>query len=748
MHSSPHVESESAEREGRAVAMKAPCIECEHLRSKIVHLEQHPQRRPVMVHSGMWTDPFHDPCKRCLKRDEIRYADRSMLTEHRGIDVESTAEIEIPCEVCVERSQLVFYAIGINTELVTQADATVATELVSSDNRGTMTATVELQSIGSLTEPAEWGDSAESQTSAQVFLDAGALRFNSTQTDRIVGLSVGVNTPPVPPEKRKKEPSTPPSPVPKSHAECQTLQLEPIREDRSTRTEEIGVGHKAIATENPQFAHSGTDPLADSNVQLIDGSMVTDAVEIREVPDVKHVSTETQPLAQKSQFVTTDQVACAQRGTDMGIKHRDVECAAAIFLSATTVSRFVETEKLHLVNRGSSDDRVDSRSLCESCVAQMKKSVAECGCQVEESWKALTDVAVETDLLQTQPQQEADDDEFYLVVGSQQELDAVTKPPKQYQEAAVDCNIDELFESLHLCSNCKRPVSSAEAANVQQELWSPLNSPLTPNAGSFDVDTNSLELGDDEELVDDLEGSKASWSSRRVDFTKPRGTRATELSRAAATKKLLTTDTEDQQQKPSFQRGTYMSRSCRVESRKGDPLAYITEKRSAAAATPASAKSSDSASAVVSSKPATGLRRKVEITKRRLPQLPAGAAIKRQPTARPGKRPPATETVEPRSAGEEEEANDTVGPLPSEVQQWQQQVEVNGAAYDNPAMEDTERPPPRNDGRLVGDLDEQRYQIIMTSFAVFLLSFKLAIASDLESSFQGSLFPLSISTSR
>ena len=446
---------------------------------------------------------------------------------------------------------------------------------------------------------------------------------------------------------------------------------------------------------------------ASGSRQLVDGFMTTDWVEIRDRPQVKHATTETQPLTQKkSQFVSTDQIACTQRGTDMGIKHRDAECTVAIF-SSIGVSKYVETEKLALVNRGSSDDRIDGRLLCESCLAHISRSMAESGCQVDEQ-KMFADATVETDFMQPQPQQ-VDDDEFYLVVGSQQELDAVTRPPKEYQDAVVACNIDESFETLHLCSNCKRPVSALEAAaDTQQHSWSPPNSPLTPSSDSFEANSPQLEV---EELGegDDLDSSlKPPSSPRRVDFTKPRGTRATELSRAAATKKLLTTETEVTQQKPTFQRGTYMSRSCRVESRKGDPLAFITESRSAAS--PPTAKTSDSAPAVASSKPVTGLRRKVEITKRRAPQLPAGAAVKRRPITRPAKRPPATENVEPRSAGEEEEANDTVGPLPSEVEQWeqQQQVEVNGAAYDNPAMEDTERPTPRKDGRLVGDLHEDR----------------------------------------
>lgn len=85
-------------------------------------------------------------------------------------------------------------------------------------------------------------------------------------------------------------------------------------------------------------------------------------------------------------------------------------------------------------------------------------------------------------------------------------------------------------------------------------------------------------------------------TKEKFDFTKPRATRAFALSKAAATKKLLMTD---QNQKivssssaPSsssssmdannFRRNTVQSRSVRVEGKnKGDPLAYITDKKHA-----------------------------------------------------------------------------------------------------------------------------------------------------------------------
>lgn len=86
--------------------------------------------------------------------------------------------------------------------------------------------------------------------------------------------------------------------------------------------------------------------------------------------------------------------------------------------------------------------------------------------------------------------------------------------------------------------------------------------------GAHDIGTPSVEQRPVvEEHIEEQKKEEANVE-RKVDITKPRSTRAFELSRAAAMKKLLT----QEQNKEPFQRATNTTRSLRISSRRGDSL--------------------------------------------------------------------------------------------------------------------------------------------------------------------------------
>lgn len=114
-------------------------------------------------------------------------------------------------------------------------------------------------------------------------------------------------------------------------------------------------------------------------------------------------------------------------------------------------------------------------------------------------------------------------------------------------------------------------------------------------------------------------------TKEKFDFTKPRATRAFALSKAAATKKLLTSENQNGKKVSEttanssnyFKRNAVQSRSVRVESKnKGDHLAYITDKKSAANEGGKQNRTTNNDLVSASKKQNSGLKSKVEIKKR------------------------------------------------------------------------------------------------------------------------------------
>lgn len=202
---------------------------------------------------------------------------------------------------------------------------------------------------------------------------------------------------------------------------------------------------------------------------------------------------------------------------------------------------------------------------------------------------------------------------------------------------------------------------------------------------------------------------------RRVDFSKPRGTRATALSQAAATKKLLQTSPQETSgatasggkgvvDTANFRRGTYMSRSVRVENKKGDSLAYIADKsvsKSTSVRPPpaAAAKPASSQPVPAAAKPGRidiGLKGKVEIKQQKPTNFTRSALPKLLPRL-PIRPPVITSTPkapshQARSGDDEEDAEerDSLAPLPSDViRSWAESAAQASysAAYENPIVE-------------------------------------------------------------
>uniref|UniRef100_A0A914XSZ1 Uncharacterized protein n=1 Tax=Plectus sambesii TaxID=2011161 RepID=A0A914XSZ1_9BILA len=205
---------------------------------------------------------------------------------------------------------------------------------------------------------------------------------------------------------------------------------------------------------------------------------------------------------------------------------------------------------------------------------------------------------------------------------------------------------------------------------------------------------------------------------KKIDMSKPKVTRAFELSRAAAAKKLLTSEKQDSPP-PQFKRNTGISKSMRVEGKKGDHLAYITDQKKHKAPSPV--KESPPSSPQKDAKDASqALKGKVSLKKEpppsKVPQ-PVPAKIPRPKITKYGQSEQPAQTPD-----EEDEAVDRLTPLRSEMRalrSWpgspkteRQRVGVQsvGGAYSNPvALDDDEdeidsaKPA---DGRLVGQVVE------------------------------------------
>jgi hypothetical protein len=235
--------------------------------------------------------------------------------------------------------------------------------------------------------------------------------------------------------------------------------------------------------------------------------------------------------------------------------------------------------------------------------------------------------------------------------------------------------------------------------------------PNTSQCENVKVERTNIDDYHVTELLEDDENSAVTRRMTAVDFKQPRATRAFELSRAAAMKKLLTEENKGasvavgsrrktgNSDKQAFERGSGASQSLRVTSRKGDSLEYIADRQTgrqqpttnggSASVSGGGGKASDRSA--LTSKAGGGLKRPIVIKKestspskktepltRQPPKVAVPARIPRPKIVKYAPPKPAIETPE-----EEEESNDRVAPLRSEMRasgktaQWTRKQKVS-----------------------------------------------------------------------
>ncbi len=195
--------------------------------------------------------------------------------------------------------------------------------------------------------------------------------------------------------------------------------------------------------------------------------------------------------------------------------------------------------------------------------------------------------------------------------------------------------------------------------------------------------------------IQEQQPTRPARTKPKIDLSKPKPTRAFELSRAAVVKKLLTSDKQSTTQQQAFVRGTVASKSVRLEGNKGDNLAYITDQKQR---NTGQSSSSTPSPHQKSASPHDALKSKVSLKKDTPPPPssnvpePIPARIPRPKISKYG---PAA--VLAQSPDEEDEAADRLTPLRSEMRvlrSWpgspktgQQQHQQRAASYDNAATE-------------------------------------------------------------
>lgn len=516
------------------------------------------------------------------------------------------------------------------------------------------------------------------------------------------------------------------------------------------------------------------------DVTLVSSAINTDFVVISTPTELKTTASNTEKMTSRTVFTATDKTEFVHKQSGTDLRYRD----AQVSTKWSGITTATNTVVLEMASRGSGEDTVDKIS-CEKCeettlaaqLQQPKEEVLKISVgvgseaflpEVCHNCEILAKVIkndIGTDSRQESPKFDAHSNTEI------QEINRMTVAVGDCSVEDVICNIcstSEGFQHLSdeqngegkprsrsfdtaefdnvrksqppmalVCPKCKCPVTKEDMFASRESLSSLASS----RAHSMEQIISPLEGSDYQpstEMTNSCEGRL-----EKFDFAKPRGTRATALSQAAATKKLLTSDDSSKKtggkSETNFKRGTFMSRSVRVEGQKGDSLAYITDKNSKDSShltcrtgvksnqtpveTSTSSKRSDQPTT-----PDFGLKRKVEIKGR--PQVNGGSRIAiptRIPPVPPRTSPTAVRrnivrsisatngptvsgTVEASSKEEVAEALDSLAPLPSDLSRsWSataslhsSSIEANG--YVNPVSE--QESIATADHKLVGDVVE------------------------------------------
>lgn len=607
------------------------------LRQRILELSV----KPFTFTRGTGTDEC--TCEPCLRRSRLKFASIACGTsiqdtlEYRR-EKATTADIELPCEECEQRNGIIHVSFGVNTVqhglFGTGVETGANTDFVEVRNRHVNTDQKNFRSLETNTEHLATKH-AGSMVDKAVLLSNGGYRTITSNTTPPLMVTFGVNTDDR--NWKQAEPALDSSlNIPDDIKLRQTVESVAVRsvETREIETstdEAFFENQKKETVENKEVAKKsvavGTNFA--SNVTRMVDKYVDSTVRTRDVgtrtpppppPPLQPLrSSSCQTINQIKTMISIGSGDCTlslsecdlckgTAGTRVGSKSAD-ELEFSGFevgtqTESTRIDRLPSFEGASTVSTASGpDERSSDRT--DSNTNQAKASDLPPPSQQRRSnW----DTSSEDQSVSGSSQYDRQD--------SDSKSDLVQK--EQFASSAESTNVSQLQSSLEKDSKPEPKVQRGiqrifspklEKPELDAAMWTSQTSAISDassdrGAELTEESTVVCPLDDDEEKLDEVEeeiGEKSSpkLNIKKIDFKKPRQTRAFELSKAAAAKKLLTSDTAQgqlqmqrqgtssvaangkhhQQSTAAFHRSSIQSRSVRLDSKKGDSLAYITEKK-------------------------------------------------------------------------------------------------------------------------------------------------------------------------
>ncbi|KRX26531.1 KN motif and ankyrin repeat domain-containing protein 2 [Trichinella nelsoni] len=585
---------------------------------------------------------------------------------------------KIHCEVCEARKSLKYLSLGVSTDNVPRSEVAILTDKKIVESKATNTENP-LRCAAQVNTDNLQLENSEFQVDSKIILNSGFWKHASVNTEIKPRMSIGINTQPFQDHvKVLFDATTNTEAVDK---ESKSVTAEPKTENQEISAVVVSCSSSVVGTETNDLVvkkdvavntgcssittkstASGTEKLASNSV-----ATSTDLVKIIANNQTMSVGCNTVQSAVKNATCSTD----SSSTTECGVLAAVVRDDAAVMAVKNTkaVSTSTDMDQLARLEGTSASDVYLCKDDFETSSSEISKmKVKELNYSTLNSMNCLNNPKATTDNVKS----------F---------CDCCNEKSKLCFENKLDSKRTSLEDCLDKYSD-KRCMTKLDEVSFDEK-----ESEKSNDSGSSDElnSAPSSETYTDEDMgffndrlpcFVDNEPEKMN-TKRRFDFTKPRPTRAFNLSKAAAAKKLLTSQTENQTRKcqrntsaSRFQRSALQSKSLRVDSKnKGDHLAFFTDKQAAEGRKYAI--SNKSSSVAKEEEKEDGLSKKVHTKKinadkkstKRLPARPVNSKFKNWNAAKLNSDTNAQTTA---AANEEQyiekvEEVDTVGPLPSEI---------------------------------------------------------------------------------
>ncbi|XP_003373344.1 ankyrin repeat-containing domain protein [Trichinella spiralis] len=595
------------------------------------------------------------------------------------------------CEVCEARKSLKYLSLGVSTDNVPRSEVAILTDKKIVESKATNTENPPRCAAQVNTDNLQL-ENSEFQVDSKIILNSGFWKHASVNTEMKPRMSIGINTQPFQDQvKVLFDATTNTETVDK---ESKSVTAEPKTENQEISAVVVSCSSSVVGTEtndlvvkkdvavNTGCSSITTKSTASGTEKLTSNSVATstDLVKIIANNQTMSVGCNTLQSAVKNVTCSTD----SSSTTECGVLAAVVSDDAAVMAVKNTkaVSTSTDMDQLARLEGTSASDVYLCKDDFETSSSEISKmKVKEMNYSTLTSMNCLNKHFMNSaSSIKNNPKATTDNVKSFC--------DCCNEKSKLCFEDKLDSKRTSLEDCLDKYSD-KRCMTKLDEVSFNEK-----ESEKSNDSGSSDElnSAPSSETYTDEDMgffndrlpcFVDNEPEKMN-TKRRFDFTKPRPTRAFNLSKAAAAKKLLTSQTENQTRKcqpntsaSRFQRSALQSKSLRVDSKnKGDHLAFFADKQAAEGRKSAISSKSSSVAKEEEEKE-DGLSKKVHTKKinadkkstNRLPARPVNSKFKNWNAAKLNSDMNAQKTT---ATNEEQyiekvEEVDTVGPLPSEI---------------------------------------------------------------------------------